>query len=236
MADLPDDKKNDSRNNGQPSKKVQLIEVSVFLFLIMPSMALSFFRTDQAALSFPVVAGVTILQDLALLSLVLYVIWRNGEPLKAIGWTLANARREAVLGLGLFLPFFFMVSVLQTVLRSAGFSAPEAPPSYLIPSGSAQILLALAFLAVVAVAEETIFRGYLLLRFQSLMGNPTGAVLLSALIFSIGHGYQGSVGVITVAAIGLFLAVVYLWRGSLIAPIVMHFLQNFIGIFLAPNG
>lgn len=236
MNDLVDDRENDLRSNRQPSKRLQLIEVGVFLFLIMPSMALSFFRTDQAALSFPVVAGVTILQDLALLSLVLYFVWRNGESVKAIGWTLAEGKREAVLGLGLFVPFFFMVSVLQAVLRGAGFSAPEAPPSYLMPSGTAQILLALVFLMVVAVAEETIFRGYLLLRFQALMGNPTGAVLLSALIFSIGHGYQGSVGVITVAAIGLFLAVVYLWRGSLIAPIVMHFLQNFIGIFLAPGG
>ena len=33
---------------------------------------------------------------------------------------------------------------------------------------------------------------------------------------------------------GLFFALVYVWRGSLIAPIIMHFLQDFIGIVVLP--
>jgi membrane protease YdiL (CAAX protease family) len=33
---------------------------------------------------------------------------------------------------------------------------------------------------------------------------------------------------------GLAFALVYLWRKSLVAPIVMHFLQDFIGIVLLP--
>jgi len=37
-----------------------------------------------------------------------------------------------------------------------------------------------------------------------------------------------------VGGMGLVFALVYLWRGSLVAPIVMHFLQDFIGIVLAP--
>jgi membrane protease YdiL (CAAX protease family) len=61
------------------------------------------------------------------------------------------------------------------------------------------------------------------------------AVLLSAVIFSIVHGYQGLAGVITVVAIGPTLAVIYLWRGTLTAPIVMLFLQILVGIFLAPG-
>jgi membrane protease YdiL (CAAX protease family) len=53
-------------------------------------------------------------------------------------------------------------------------------------------------------------------------------------IFSLGHGYEGSAGVITVGFMGLVFALVYLWRGSLVAPMVMHFLQDFIGIVLSP--
>jgi membrane protease YdiL (CAAX protease family) len=33
---------------------------------------------------------------------------------------------------------------------------------------------------------------------------------------------------------GLAFAFVYMWRRSLVAPIVMHFLQDFIGIVLLP--
>jgi len=88
--------------------------------------------------------------------------------------------------------------------------------------------------AVVAVAEETIFRGYLLLRFQTLLRSPALGVLMSSVIFSLGHGYEGSAGLVTVGVMGAVFAVIYLWRRSLVAPIVMHFLQDFLSIVLAP--
>jgi membrane protease YdiL (CAAX protease family) len=59
-------------------------------------------------------------------------------------------------------------------------------------------------------------------------------VLLSSFIFSLGHGYEGTAGLATVGVMGAAFALVYLWRGSLVAPIVMHFLQDFIGIVLLP--
>jgi membrane protease YdiL (CAAX protease family) len=58
--------------------------------------------------------------------------------------------------------------------------------------------------------------------------------VLSAAIFALGHGYEGSAGVVTVGVMGLAFALVYLWRQSLVAPMVMHFLQDFIGIVLLP--
>jgi uncharacterized protein len=60
------------------------------------------------------------------------------------------------------------------------------------------------------------------------------AAFISAVIFSLGHGYEGTSGVITVGTMGLTFAVIYLWRQSLVAPMVMHFLQDFTGIVLAP--
>jgi membrane protease YdiL (CAAX protease family) len=33
---------------------------------------------------------------------------------------------------------------------------------------------------------------------------------------------------------GLILGVVYVWRGSLVAPVVMHFVQDFATIVLLP--
>jgi membrane protease YdiL (CAAX protease family) len=57
---------------------------------------------------------------------------------------------------------------------------------------------------------------------------------LSAVVFSLGHGYEGAAGVVTVGAMGFALALVYLWRRSLAAPITMHFLQDFIAVILAP--
>jgi membrane protease YdiL (CAAX protease family) len=100
--------------------------------------------------------------------------------------------------------------------------------------GTAEFLLAFVLVVIVALAEETIFRGYLILRFKAVTSNPVSAVLLSAAIFSLGHGYEGSAGVVTVGVMGLAFAFVYLWRQSLVAPMVMHFLQDFIGIVIMP--
>jgi membrane protease YdiL (CAAX protease family) len=87
---------------------------------------------------------------------------------------------------------------------------------------------------VVALAEETIFRRYLILRFEAVTASSAVAVVLSAVIFSLGHGYEGSAGVVTVGVMGLVFALIYLWRRSLVTPIVMHFLQDFISVVLLP--
>ncbi len=212
----------------------QFLELMVFLFLVLPSLLFSFMPVEPDRVSFPIVAASNILRDLALLCLVLYFVWRNGEGFEAIGWNFSGAWKEALVGAGLFIPVYFFTALFGGLLREAGLSAPETLPSYLIPSGIAEYLLALVFLVVVAVSEETIFRGYLMLRLHAITRNPTATVILSALIFSIGHGYQGAAGVITVALLGVIFALVYLWRGSLVAPFVMHFLQDFIGIILVP--
>lgn len=222
-------------NNPQYRAKEQLLEVAIFLLLIVPSMVLSFFVIRMGSVGFVFTAVSVILRDLALLSLVLFFIWRNGEPWEQLGWNFKNAGREVALGICLFFPMFFGAGFLGQALRAAGFSAPATPlPSFLEARGSGELVLAFFLVVAVAIVEETIFRGYLLLRFRGLKLSLPRAVLLSAVIFSLGHGYEGSSGVVTVGALGVVLAVVYLWRQSLVAPMVMHFLQDFTGIVLAP--
>lgn len=227
--------KADSRDSFQSNCGEQLVEVSVFLFLIVPSMALSFFAVKQGSLSFVLVAFATILRDLGLVSLILFFLWRNGEPINWIGWTFKNSWKEIGLGIGLYIPFFIAAGFLERALQVAGLSVPSTPlPSFMAARGMVEIFLAIVLVTVVAVAEETIFRGYLILRLKAITVSPAAAALLSAAIFSLGHGYEGSAGVVTVGVMGLVFALVYMWRQSLVAPIVMHFLQDFIGIVLLP--
>ncbi len=216
-------------------KKARLYELCVFLFLIVPSMALSFFAVKQGDLSFMLVAWATILRDAALVCLILFFLWRNGEPAERMGWNFKNFWREVAVGLSLFIPLFFGAGLLENVLQKAGFSLPLTPvPSYMTPGDMPKIVLAVCLVTVVAVAEETIFRGYLIMRFQDLNTGAPTAIVLSAFIFAIGHGYEGTAGVITVAVMGLAFALVYLWRRSLVAPMIMHCLVDFISIVVVP--
>jgi membrane protease YdiL (CAAX protease family) len=234
MTALNNNKAN-SRRSAKSNWIEQLIEVSVFLFLIVPSMVLSFFAIKQGSLSFVLVAIATILRDLALVSLIVFFVWRNGEPVNSVGWTSRNARKEIALGIGLYIPFFFAAGLFESALRVAGLSVPSTPlPSFMAARGLVEFLLAAILVVIVAMAEETIFRGYLILRLRAITASPAAAVLVSSVVFSLGHGYEGSAGVVTVGIMGLIFALVYMWRQSLVAPMVMHFLQDFIGIVLLP--
>lgn len=217
-----------------PDRQQQAVEVAVFLFLVVPSMALSFAAGTPDSLSFTTVALANIVRDLALMSLVLYFVWSNREGLAAIGLRNGHLAREVMVGVALFVPFYLLIVVLQATLGALGLPGPEAPPPFLIPSGTWELALALLFVTVVAVSEEIIFRGYLIRRFAAVTGTTGVAIFLAAFVFALGHGYQGSGGVIAVGILGLVFGWMYLWRGSLVAPMTVHFIQDFIGIVIAP--
>ena len=123
---------------------------------------------------------------------------------------------------------------MDQYFQHAGLSAATKTPSYMGASNLIEYILAFIMVVVVAITEEIIFRGYLILRFRFLTGNVFVAVLVSTIVFALGHGYEGSAGVATVAFMGFIFASIYIWRGSLVAPIVMHFLQDFIGVIIIP--
>ena len=214
--------------------KARALELAVFLFLILPPLALSTLELRHATLPFPLAAVATILDDLTLVSLVLFFLWRNREPPERIGWTRERAPADIALGVLLFLPLFIGAGLLGAGLADTGLPASSMIPSFLRYQGLSGAALALVLILVVAIAEETIFRGYLIMRLSAITSRPWAAVIISAAIFSVGHGYEGPAGVIITGVIGVVYALVYLSRRSLVAPVVLHFLQDFTTILLLP--
>jgi membrane protease YdiL (CAAX protease family) len=216
-------------------RKEQLVELLVVLFLVTPSLVFSFFAKAEAGMSFSLTAWAVILRDLALASLVFFFLWRNGEAPDRIGWNFGRGWTDVLLGIALFVPFGMLIGFLESVLQGAGLSAPpQQLPTFLAARDTPQFILAAILVTVVAFSEEIIFRGYLITRLSAVTGSTALAVFLSAVIFSLGHGYEGATGVISVGTMGLLLALAYVWRGSLVIPIVIHFLQDFSGIVLGP--
>ena len=219
---------------GALTRRQEALELAVFLLLVVPSLVLSFVEPGTStSVSFAVVAIATIVRDLGLLFLVLLLLSRARQPVEAIGWVRRNVGKEVVIGLALSIPVLIGAQLLEAALRSLGLSEPTSS-SAVQPVGAGDLLLAGILVVVVAVAEETIFRGYLILRFASVLRSRAWAVLLSSVIFAVGHGYQGSAAVVTIGLTGLVFAIVYIWRQSLVAPVVIHFVFDFIAIVLAP--
>jgi membrane protease YdiL (CAAX protease family) len=215
-------------------RRQRAAEVVVFLALIISSVVFSFFAIPQERISFRLVAASVILRDVALVGLVLFFVWRNGEALSHIGWRLRGWRKEAGIGVLLFPALFAGAGLLEAGLKRIGLSVPLKPPSFLVYHRPADVFLALALVVVVAISEETIFRGYLILRLGEATRSVSQAIILSAIVFSLGHGYEGTAGVVTVGMMGAVFGWIYVWRRSLVAPIVLHFLQDFVGIVAVP--
>jgi len=220
----------------EPSRSEQILELIVFHLLFLPSIVLSFFFATEAAIaSFVVVAVSTIFRDLALVSLILFFLWRNDEPESKIGWTTRSIGRNLLLGLLLFPVVFILASLLASLLESIGLSGPSpSAQQLLVPSGWAEIALAVILVLVVAVSEETIFRGYLIARYERIFENTTFAVLITTVIFAFGHGYEGVAGIVAVGFMGLVFALLFVWTRSLVAPIIIHLLNNLVAIVLLP--
>lgn len=225
--------------HAQHPRKAALLELIVFLLLVVPGLALSIIFGRRGAhlsvLGFKPLVLMVIMQNVSLTALIHYFLWRGGESPALIGWRSRRLWREALLGLALYIPFAMAIGLFILALTRAGLPAPARTlPPYLTAHGGAEYALATLLVIVVAVAEETVYRGYLGLRLGQLTGSRTAMVVLTTIFFAFGHGYQGLTAAIGTGAIGLVFMLIYLWRGSLVAPMVMHFLQDFLVLVLAP--
>lgn len=94
------------------------------------------------------------------------------------------------------------------------FNRPELAPLVLISS------------LTVGYREEIFFRAYLLTRLQT-RGAPTAAAIAaSALLFSVGHVYQGIAAAVFAALMGALLAIVWFRTRSLHGIAIAHGLYN----------
>lgn len=75
------------------------------------------------------------------------------------------------------------------------------------------------------ICEEVIYRGFLLGHVVVLAGT-VAAVLVSSVVFGLGHAYQGRAGILKITIVGLAMAGLYLQTGSLWAPIVLHIVMD----------
>jgi membrane protease YdiL (CAAX protease family) len=106
----------------------------------------------------------------------------------------------------------------------------------IFPQDSSERVVFFAVVVTVSVCEELIYRGFVQRVFQDWSGALIAVGIVgSALMFSVAHLYQGRRGVITTCVVGLLLAAVREWTGSLLAPLVAHFIADITVGLLAPS-
>jgi len=172
----------------------------------------------------------SILTGLPQLLLLAYVAGVTG-PFASPEWGCAplesrDALRVALLVAGCFAiiaPF----AALSSVLPREWTSALGAGYRWGLRS-AAQIPLALVFCLTAGYREELFFRAYLFGRMEGIGVQPRVAIALSALLFCLGHVYEGPLGVLLAAGLGLLFGAAYARRRNLHVIALAHGLYNFI--------
>jgi len=160
---------------------------------------------------------------------------RLGSPLAFLGlhWP---TPRDLVLTVALVVPWYIGIAVV-TALSSAALNGGHVVPGnsrqlfIQHPHGLGILVLALLVTAVAApLCEEAFFRGML---FRLLRRHLPlwAAVLLSAMAFGLAHASPTvSFALLPVFTyMGIVLAVVYAWTGSLTNTVLLHGLNNAVG-------
>ena len=124
----------------------------------------------------------------------------------------------------------WVVIALVLIAYAAALQAMKIDPSsgshpvvpMLLGSNDSQLVILVALLAVVVapVIEEIMFRGALYGWLRAYLP-AWSSILVSSACFAIMHP-QGAIGIVPLGLIGILLAILREWRGSLVAPMVAH--------------
>jgi hypothetical protein len=156
--------------------------------------------------------------------------------------SVGDALRDFALGALLWLVILTVIASLAAAMGmlqgDAAHRINEARQrlSFLIPRSGAEVLLFICMSAAAGICEEIVFRGYLLRQFTALTRCVPLAVALQAVLFGAAHGYQGGQRMVLIAAEGVLLGAVALWRRSLRPSMAAHALQDVISGLVARHS
>ena len=180
-----------------------------------------------------------LLQGAVILAGLYWLLGRRGQGWRQIGFRRPQLVDVGRAGLALLAVFAVNASLALAV-------------TYLLPhvmdahqdrlSEVAQLLVGDLPLVVVAGTmlfvgfyEEALARGFLLRRCQILLKGVWAPVLISSMLFGLGHFYQGWFGVIQTTLVGIVFARLVIYWGTLWPVILAHAALNTIALLILRN-
>jgi membrane protease YdiL (CAAX protease family) len=182
-------------------------------------------RRPDGQLSVGYVVALSLGDALLLIGIILALLYAHGERPRDVFVGRRSIFSEAVFGLWL-LPLTFAVAaaVILSVRRFAPslHNVENNPLQGLLGTPSDAWWFALVVVVAGGVREE-IQRAFLLHRFDVWLGGRTVGLIVTSIAFGAGHyTIQGIDAGLATGLLGLMWAVVYVRRGSAIAPMVSH--------------
>jgi CAAX protease family protein len=134
-------------------------------------------------------------------------------------------RKEVLRDIALAIALWIAVAGLG-ILAGLVLRPHIEPLAFLSPRGAAEVVLWVVMSVTAGFCEELVYRGYLQKQFLALTGNVALAVLGQAVLFGVGHWYQGIKMVIIITLLGLLFGGFAHWRKSLRPGMIAHALSD----------
>ena len=164
--------------------------------------------------------------------LVLYVrmgVHKRGMRLRDLvggRWTTPKAvMQDIALGAGLWAVW---MGLMNAHVLGGGNNAAQG----LLPRGILESLVWIPVALSAGFCEEVAFRGYLQKQFQAITGSVGWAIALQAIVFGIGHLYEGVGPVARITLFGVLFGLLALWRKSLRPGMIAHAWSDIFGVII----
>jgi CAAX protease family protein len=171
-----------------------------------------------------------------LVRLVVVGIHRTGTRLRdLLGDRWSGPRdilRDIALGFGFWAAWTVLASLASRLLGPDMAKSIETLLPRDLPESVAWVFLSIS----AGICEEIVFRGYLMRQLHALWGNAWLAIAGQALIFGIGHGYQGVRNVVVITLLGLLYGLLAHWRRSVKPGMVAHAWTDVVGGLIAKRA
>jgi membrane protease YdiL (CAAX protease family) len=170
-----------------------------------------------------VIALFVLLEACITVALLMLILRAHGESLRYLGWRRGCLRADVLIGL-LVVPVLFLMSGLVSLFFRSFLPRYYSEQNLLletIRSPGDLVLFIISALFAGGIKEE-LQRAFVLIRFREYLGGATLGLILWSTFFAYGHYLQGVQGSVVAGLFGFLFGVIYLVRGSLVAPVVAH--------------
>ena len=190
-------------------------------------------RRPDGSLSLLMVAVPTLVDTVVTAVLVVAFLRYRGERPRDVLLGRRPPRGEVVMGVGLVPVVFLTVALLGAVVQALApwlHDVPDNPLADLMKTPWSALVMGVVAVVGGGVREE-LQRGFILHRFGQHLGGRTLGLVVFSVMFGLGHAeVQGWDAAVYTGALGLIWGVVFLARGSIVAPMVSHAIFNAIQV------
>ena len=178
----------------------------------------------DGSLNLAFIAVLSLVDAVVLIGLILFFMRAHGERPRDLLFGRRSIGEEARLGLPMsFAALGMAFAAILLIQQFAPWLRTEEtnPLQDLLTTPHGAAIMAVVLVVAGGIREE-VQRAFLLSRFEQWLGGPVVGVVVASIAFGAGHIIQGVDVAIVTGLLGMFWAVVYLRRRSIVAPVVSH--------------